>query len=449
MESENKEHLQSPRPIETIFADFLDEEPKPVAAFVPVDADEQREAFLRGEVDNPHHVYDRLVEIDFKKREQKIAALSAELLGHTDISSKHVEVYETFVENYQKKTDFLKAAQRLNTEEMSNEERTEVERRFMELNVELYGEPDKQVYEGLISETRTSVKDKELTGKAEQIRQELLAMLPETPAAERYKPSNETVARTQELANSFYENMLRHIPEDKDIFGPEELADVFRDIIREEFGESAEDWRIEVTKAASVNVIAGEKLIKVPENRKPVSKKELQGLVAHEVGVHMLRAVMGEQTDLLPLRTGLPDYYDAEEGLGKVMEQAVKGKYADSGIPYYMIAGLMYNDHKNFRETFEIMWRYNALKTLKTEDVTDEEIGKAKNTAYKSVMRIARGTDTLPWFKDLAYYNGAEKMWRHMEEASDDYELFQFVLLGKGDAANKQHEHIMYETKTV
>jgi len=244
--------------------------------------------------------------------------------------------------------------------------------------------------------------------------------------------------------------MFEHIPKEQESFTPNEIAEIFTSIINSEFGESAKGWRVIVTKAASINVIAGEKLIKIPENRKPVTISELRGLVAHEIGVHMLRSITGEETSLQILRTGLSDYYDSEEGLGKVMEQAVNGKYAESGVPYYTVAGLMHFDQKDFRETYEIMWRINYLKSSKSgEEVSEEKISDTKDATYKAILRMTRGTDKHPWFKDLAYYNGASKMWQYSESASDDPEKFIFLLMGKSDITNDTHRRIMLETKSI
>ena len=59
-----------------------------------------------------------------------------------------------------------------------------------------------------------------------------------------------------------------------------------------------------------------------------------------------------------------------------------------------------------------------------------------------------RGTDDLPWFKDLAYYNGAVGVWRHLEAIRGDDTKSMFVLLGKANPADAAHERITYETAT-
>jgi hypothetical protein len=142
-------------------------------------------------------------------------------------------------------------------------------------------------------------------------------------------------------------------------------------------------------------------------------------------------------------------YYDSEEGLGKVMEQALVGKFGEAGVDHYITAGASHFDHKDFRELFEMKWRLGVLGALaEGDELSDEAVNKAKNTAYSQTMRSLRGTDELPWFKDLSYYNGSVDMWRHLEEIRGDDLQFMFVLMGKADPSNRRHRQVLYETKT-
>ena len=79
------------------------------------------------------------------------------------------------------------------------------------------------------------------------------------------------------------------------------------------------------------------------------SRKKVENLAVHEIGVHMLRSIAVGETDMLPLISGLSDYYDTEEGLGVVMEQALSGKFAERGVDHYITAGLAHYDEKDFR----------------------------------------------------------------------------------------------------
>ena len=119
------------------------------------------------------------------------------------------------------------------------------------------------------------------------------------------------------------------------------------------------------------------------------------------------------------------------------MEQARKGVFREAGVDHYITAGLAYFGQKDFRDTYEVKWRLGLLEKLSdNQEVTEADRSKAQNTAYGGTMRMFRGTDELPWFKDLAYYNGAVMTWRHLEE------------LGKNDPSSKAHERIVYETSS-
>jgi len=126
-----------------------------------------------------------------------------------------------------------------------------------------------------------------------------------------------------------------------------------------------------------------------------------------------------------------------DEGVAKAVEQAINGKYEDSGIDHYINIGLANFKGKNFREVYEIQCKLRELTGGKIEPV------------FNAVQRCFRGTGELPNNKDLAYYNGANRVWKHIEDHIDDIELFdQLFLSGKIDYQNKQQEQISYEART-
>lgn len=61
-------------------------------------------------------------------------------------------------------------------------------------------------------------------------------------------------------------------------------------------------------------------------------------------------------------------------------------------------------------------------------------------------MRITRGTDELPWFKDLSYFNNTAEMWKYCEAACDDPEQFLFLLMGKIDPTDPLYRRILLES---
>ena len=435
-----------------LYSSLIDNEPKLITNYVPSveSAQPQKADFLSDAIRNPDHEYDKLDALDLNSMQAQTKELRHMILEHAEIG-KYRPVYEEFLDGYNKKTHLMSLARSFNHADDEVEKAT-IKQEYMQLNIELYGAPVETTYRSIMQEKLSRIDQKELTGQAQRIRDELFQALDYAPSSERierFLPSDDTVEWMHDVAESLYGNMLAHIP-DKKTFSAEDVRSVFTEIINEEFGDAAADWKVDIEAATSINVKSTEKRIVIPENRAEMSHQALRGLVVHEIGVHMMRAVTGAETDLFPLQNGLSDYYDAEEGLGVVMEQALKSKFSESGIDHYITAGLAYHDSKDFRGAFEVKWRLSALAAAtESGEVTDESITKAKNTAYGSVMRSMRGTDELPWFKDLAYYNGSIDVWRHLENIKGDDLKFMFVLLGKANPANSAHEQILLETKST
>src|SRR5690606_14238360 len=100
---------------------------------------------------------------------------------------------------------------------------------------------------------------------------------------------------------------------------------------------------------------------------------------------------------------------------------------------------------RSFRETYEIMWRRELANSGKFEE---DDVEKAKNTAYGLVMRVSRGlaVDT----RDLSYFNGNAKAseWFNyiatlpIEQAA---ELTRLTLITKGDPTNPRHLEYLRE----
>ena len=429
-------------------------EPRLFSNFVPEKQSsiDQKTAFLAGSVRNPHHLYDKLAQVDFEGSLQTIRTTGAQLLDHADMNPKHAIAYEQFIDNYTKKTRLGELANLYNLcTDVDTKQQIKTE--YLELNIELYGEPDKATYRSLLKEKITLIDSKQLDGTGQRLKDELHGMIDGTldgEVAERFRPSQETVEWMHKVTETLYGSMLSHISK-QEMFTVIEIEAVFRQIIESEFGEAAEGWTIDIEPAASINVKSSEKRIVIPIDLKDQSYKMMRELVVHEIGVHMLRAVMGGETDVDPLANGLDDYYDAEEGLGSIMAQADRGTYKEAtGVDHYITVGAAYFDEMDFRDTFEMKWRIAVLESAKDGvDITEAAIAKAKNTQYAKTRRIFRGTDELPWFKDLAYYNGSSNMWRYLEEIRGDDLRFMFVLLGKADPSKHEHQQIQYEARTV
>jgi domain of unknown function (DUF1704) len=446
--------------IEDLYGQLMDLSPKIVTIFTPSNRSEEEERFLSGEIRNPQFYYEKLNSADFDEALEKIRELGDKILNHPDLTSVGKKVYEGFIKKYYEQIELLRCAQDYHGASLE-EDKQKIAEAYKCLNIETYGEPNEGTYRSLLGEKLNCVRNKNLTGKADGLRKELFGMVdfdPDVDIPERFRPSSDTLQWMHGVAESLYGGMLKHIPDEQAEFNPHELQKIFTDIIEEEFNGCggaegcsgvAEGWTVSVEKATSINVKSSEKKIVIPDNDMIRSRKKVENLVVHEIGVHMLRSITGGETNILPLKSGLSGYYDTEEGLGVVMEQALSGKFAERGVDHYITAGLAHFDNKDFREAFEIKWRLSLLSSVDDgSEVGDEQIAKAKKSAFTQTLRSFRGANDLPLFKDLSYYNGSVEVWRYLESIKGDDFLLSLLLAGKVNTS-ADHRRVILESKSV
>jgi hypothetical protein len=443
--------------LEELFNQLLTLEPRPISNFVPTNAAEQKALFMSGDIQNPDHVYEKLDAIDFEANREKIRIIGDQIVAHPDVPPKYIDAYMQFVQRYEDVTSFMELAQRYKN--ANDTDKPAVRDEYMKKNIELYGQPDETTYRSLLSERLSSIRDKELSDEQSVIRDELFAIVDSEnlQKTERFRPSDETVEWLQDVTvgqEGLFEGPLRHVPEQAS-FTSDEIKAIFEEILIVEFGEILRDedngilegWKVVIEDAAKINVKSAEKTIVIPADR-DLEIEEMKDRIVHELGIHYLRSVMGEQTDLFIFRLGLSEYLETEEGLGVVMEQARVGKYREAGIDHYITAGLAQFEGKDFREIYEIKWRIDLLADIEAGP-KNKSVSKSQDLAYTNTTRFFRGTDDLPWFKDLSYYNGSAEVWKHFEAIKGNYIEFMLVLLGKANAGDPAHRRTMLETATV
>lgn len=428
-----------------------------VGITVPEKASKQLaiDGFMSGECNSFHQEYPKIASLSDEDVEN-FHTLAAELLQMTsNMPELEATVYRGAIETKIRQMNLAMAMRDYNSA-VDPEAKADAAERFMKANIELYGEPDLETYRSLLSEKVAKISSKQHSPEAEAIFAELKDLLPaesfdSSLASSRFHPSAETVEWMNQVVHGLFDGMLSHVPDTDELIEPDKLRDIFQAIIDEEFED--EDWTAELKEAKAISVNAGAKRVTVPIDRQPMSVAEVRRLVVHELGIHMLTALTGESTDLKPLGRGLDGYADTQEGLGKVAEQALDGEFKEAGIDHYITAGLAYFDHKDFVGALEVKWRMKLLEDLAENEVpTDEQIAKAKRLAIDgpgiATMRIFRGTDELPLFKDLSYYNGSTEVWKYLESICGDDLQLSLLLAGKR-SASKEHQRIVLESRSV
>lgn len=431
---------------------FKESEPKVISTFTPKNANEAKLEFLENDdLSRPNNEYEKLNSDEIKNLYQNISNAILAVENDNSLGEIEREMYNTQLETRIKAVKMLEAACNFRKAE-SLADKQKAQEEFMKNNIEVYGEPDFETFNSLLSDKITKIDALKLDEKGERIRSEFYELIKNDEIlnqnTERFKPSDEVFHKFGEIIKYLYSKQLELIPEkdSNEKYSAKEIFEVFENILKdfEKYGLSK--FNVEWKDSGAIAVSAKDKKIFIPENRKPVSKKELEGLVVHEIGTHYMRAQMGEAYDNQALRTGLDGYMNTEEGIARAMEMAVKGDYREAGVQHYLTAGFAYFNNMSFREVFEANWRMGILDGK--NNFSEENIDKKRQIAYRNTQRIFRGTDELPWFKDLSYFNGGQEIWKYIEENIDSPTLIDdFLLGGKNNLFNSDQQRQIYELK--
>lgn len=352
-----------------------------------------------------------------------------------NFSEKQKALINILATEYLKKNSFL-AANIAYNEALTEEEKQTAAEWHHEANAELYGEPDENTFYCLLNEKLSEINPK--TPEEEQKFIELKGKIGYVPenVTPRFKPKTETVERFSEIVKDFYGGFLEHIPEEKEEFTSEEAVGIVNEILNDEFDGDAGYRAVIDSSTSNASANHEERVIKFPEG-KVYSRKKAASLIVHELGTHVMRAIPYIDSDIDAFSKELPGNETFDEGVAKCLEQAIAGKYEDSGIDHYINIGLATFKNKNFREIFEIQ---NTMKEL---------LGQKTTTVLNAVQRCFRGTGELPNNKDLAYYNGANVVWKYIEDHIDDPDLMDNLFLtGKTNLLDKDQNRLVYEMKT-
>ena len=430
---------------------FKESEPKIISTFTPENANEAKSEFLENDnLSQPNNKYEKLNSSEIKNLYQNISNAILVVENDNSLGEIEREMYNSQLETRIKTVKMLEAACDFRKAE-SLADKQKAQEEFMKNNIEVYGEPDFEIFHSLLSDKITKIDTLKLDDKGEKIRLEFYELIKKDEILnqniERFKPSDEVFHNFGEIIKDLYSKQLELIPKkDDDRYLADEIFEVFENILKGFEKDGFSKFNVEWKDSGAIAVSAKDKKIFIPKNRKPVSKKELEGLVVHEIGTHYMRAQMGEAYNNQALRTGLDGYMNTEEGIARAMEMAVKGDHQEAGAQHYLTAGFAYFNNMNFRKAFEANWRMGILDGK--NNFSEENIDKKRQIAYRNTQRIFRGTDELPWFKDLSYFNGGQEIWKYIEENIDSPTLIDdFLLGGKNNIHNLDQQRQIYELK--
>lgn len=174
------------------------------------------------------------------------------------------------------------------------------------------------------------------------------------------------------------------------------------------------DWKIKIRKdmIAKANVEASKKTVHIKDRN--YSHHEINNLIAHEIDVHVLRAVNGKKNKDVLFSLGTADYLKTEEGLAIMMEQ-LTGNYNPLRFKFFaarvIAADLAVT--KGFHDVFQTL--HKRFKV-------------SKHNAYIITKRVKRGlVDTSKaggYIKDHVYFEGFYMIKKFMQSGGDIRPLF-------------------------
>ena len=424
----------------------------------PERSEQEKQAFLDGDTNNPRPGIAEVSEDSLRGSSRALEKLLGQTETDIDDDPLRVDAFYEIIAERAASYYFIRQANRVSDMDPNSPSYNNEVKRLQELNDSLYGVPNQDDFDALLSQRAEIAKDALKLAKSsdeEVVIREYLSLIDvdSEKSVSFNSPDDDVVEHYHGQILQIFSKLLSDINLDPEKeYSPELMQEVFSRAL-ESIG--ADEWTSQVeVGGTNLNVDQANKIVNVGERRKTLTGKKLAGLVLHEVGIHVQRRVSGEKTDNpLLWNLGLAGYYTNEEGLGKFVEQALAGKAEIAGIGHYLNAGLslgLDGTPRDFREVFEVDWRGIIVdKIAKGESVDESMVNQAKKTAYNRVMRVRRGMPAdvkgVAFTKDLAYFNGTANIWRFMEMNADQPEVLARTLIGKHDPMRPDHVKLVEE----
>lgn len=267
-----------------------------------------------------------------------------------------------------------------------------------DLSLEIMGGMNEPAFSRLLGEL-TSLAD----SSQSHYGSELLALI-KPERAEVSESSIELEDTTREVISYDLKNMYPGLAEllnepETGSLSPEEAIPIFKQL--QDIADLSDEWQVKLDNSKAAQTSGTEKVVYIGRNRARFKDRR----TAIAVGFHE-SVVHGGRSEGI----SLPDSLDFEEGLATRLQQIITGEHRTPGVQYYLAIGLQAGadrggEPRNYRETFEILWRREAL--LMEQSGKEVDIDKARALAQRHIQRTRRGgaIDT----RDAAYFIGAQK----------------------------------------
>ena len=392
-----------------------------------------KKLFLSGEISEPILTYQKNIKIDYDKPEQLLHELSLEISEDNELPQIIREQYDLVVTEKLMKIQMLRQTQSL---ALGKDVVSSMEL-FQKCSDSLYGEIESDIFCQVIQSIERDVcrviSDPKFPAANVAAGNRLLSLIKIYTVTQKQYTSLEVTPKI----------LVKRSPAVTD-------ADTLKEIFEQGLVEYGIDsgWKVVVDvkgTRSTISVSYDLQTIYLPSTeqllnrskRKRLTASRIRGLIAHEIGTHVVRKMNGENSRLKLLGSGLYQYEQGEEGLATYREQSAMSLHGYAGLEAYLAIGLAKGFDggglKNFAQVHAILTDYYQVM----EKTTDTH---AKELAWNRCVRIFRGTSgTIPgvvFSKDIIYRHGNIRHW----EAVQNNDLAEINIdSGKFDPTNKNH----------
>ncbi len=395
-----------------------------------------RDAFISGAVRDVNLKYQKPAEIDFTQVFLDLEVIAQEV-SHAELVIRHA--YEPKLEEIKNKYLLLEASANHDDE------------LFLTQSKELYGMPKEHYYLFALTKLRKLIAE---------IDSAFLSNPKVVDSIEKLKPLLEKAEDFNNFEDFSFNFSDTHL-------GPSYImtAVEIKQACEEAFVKyGIEGWCAVISPPGArltFNTSQEQRIVYIPNDadaslRKfPLTKKRVEGLIAHEIGTHVVRRENGMKSPLALLGIGLAGYLPGEEGIATYNEQRATGvSHLAGGLGYLAISWAVGLDGtpRNFRDLFEVMSPYLFLSVVKQLSLSDLPLDfddierKVKRNAWARCIRTFRGTSGLTpgccLTRDIIYLEGNIAILDLLKtEPAKESEFY----LGKYDPTKKQHLSILRE----
>lgn len=431
---------------------------------------EQERLFLDGRIKNPSLNYPVLAKNDTEANlvdlERTVLDLMAQSTDLAHDEDREAALYD-ILRVRRLEVGLLNISRLLTTRQSTDDESEKAAKVFNLANDEIHGKLETARFRGLLLEVQQKSKQLLSNDFPEIVREAAGYFVANTGAVtskdEVTRPLEvnlDQLSKLGDLVREKFADLISCVPEkpDSETLSINDLAEVFQKAHQ----ARSTGWGVRIQPGKkSVDARQSESSTVIGDRRKQPTSAEAIALLIHENGVHVERRRQGDASgDVLLGGTGLAGYLDAEEGLAKILEQAISGQASDSGVQYYTALGLargLDGKPRDFRDVYELEYRRRIIKEYEDKGIVDKDRSqKLKELAYNTCVRIFRGTPCdipgMVYTKDQAYFMGNQKMLELVLNIVDlpgeqKDEAFSMLFAAKYDPTNPLHVRLVNKAR--